>query len=304
MTADRPVLGIALMLGFCALAPLADAMVKLLGPHMAIGQIVLLRFAFQALILVPVVLVTGRCWRMTRRVTWLIAARTVLHVLGIGLMVAALMALPLADAIAIAYVMPFFLLLLGYWFLGETVGWRRIAACIVGFAGTLLIVQPAFHEVGWPALLPLAVALTFALFMLVTRQIATRSDAITMQAISALMALAVMVPVMALAQIAPPPLLDWRPMAPDIWMLMLGMGIAGTTAHLLMTWAVRYAPTATLAPVQYAEIPVAALIGWLVFADLPGPLATVGIAVTTAAGLYVILRERASQPVPAAKPPA
>ena len=56
--------------------------------------------------------------------------------------------------------------------LGEEIGARRAWACAVGFVGTLMVVQPTFADVGWPALLPLAVAVIFAFFMLVTRQIA------------------------------------------------------------------------------------------------------------------------------------
>ena len=78
------------------------------------------------------------------------------------------------------------------------------------------------------------------------------------------------------------------------WHLLLAIGLLGTTAHLLMTWSLRYAPSATLAPMQYLEIPVATLIGWAIFSDLPDGLAAVGIMITVAAGLYVILRERAT----------
>ena len=61
-----------------------------------------------------------------------------------------------------------------------------------------------------------------------------------------------------------------------------------------MTWSLRFAPSATLAPMQYLEIPIATIIGFLVFTDLPNGLAAVGIAITIAAGVYIILRERAT----------
>lgn len=82
------------------------------------------------------------------------------------------------------------------------------------------------------------------------------------------------------------------------------MGALGTGAHLMMTWALRFAPSATLAPMQYLEIPVAALLGWLIFRDFPNGIALAGIAVTVAAGLYVILRERRLARVPEAPPAA
>ena len=74
---------------------------------------------------------------MTPRVLRLTAIRAVLHISGIALMFLSLRYLPLADAIAIAFVMPFIMLILGHFVLGEEVGHRRILACCVGFVGTL-----------------------------------------------------------------------------------------------------------------------------------------------------------------------
>ncbi|WP_170587402.1 DMT family transporter [Ruegeria arenilitoris] len=294
MTQDRPVFGIVLMLGFCVLAPLGDALAKLLGETTPLGVLVLVRFAVQAAILIPLVALTGRTWRMRGRVLRLTVLRTLLHIVGIAAMFSALQYLPLADAVAIAFVMPFIMLLLGKYVLGEEVGHRRLIACIVGFAGTLLVIQPSFAEVGAPALLPLIVAVVFALFMLVTRQIAKETDPIALQAVSGLLATAVLAPLLAIGALTGlPDLALTLPQGNAHW-LLLAIGVLGTVAHLLMTWALRFAPSATLAPMQYLEIPVATLIGWLIFHDLPNRLAALGIAITIAAGLYVILRERAS----------
>ena len=76
------------------------------------------------------------------------------------------------------------------------------------------------------------------------------------------------------------------------WTLVIAMGALGTAAHLLMTWALRFAPSATLAPMQYLEIPFAALLGWLIFSDFPNGLALLGIGVTICAGLYIVAREQ------------
>ncbi|SDD15856.1 DMT family transporter [Ruegeria marina] len=293
MTHDRPVLGILLMLGFCILAPMGDAVAKLLGAHVPTGQLLLVRFAIQAVLLIPLVLVTGRPWRMRGRLLRLTALRTGLHIIGIWAMFTALRYLPLADAVAIAFVMPFIMLLLGRYVLGEEVGARRIIACVVGFIGTMLVIQPSFAEVGWPALLPLVVAVVFALFMLVTRQLAKDTDPIALQAVSGLMASVVLTPVLFIGTAAGVGQLSFTPISGSTLWLLLAIGILGTCAHLLMTWSLRYAPSATLAPMQYLEIPFATFIGWLVFSDLPDGLAALGICITVAAGLYVILREQA-----------
>ena len=282
-----------LMLGFCVLAPIGDAVAKILGHTVPIGQLVLVRFAVQVILLIPLIWITQRAWRMTRRVMVLTLIRTVLHIIGIGAMVTALKYLPLADAIAIAFVMPFLMLILGKYALNEEIGPRRIMACAVGFIGTLFVVQPSFADVGWPALLPLGVAVNFALFMLVTRQIAKETDPISLQAVSGAMAVCMIAPVLFLFQGSGFSQLQWAEVSGFDWTLLLSIGVLGTIAHLLMTWSLRYAPSATLAPMQYLEIPFATIIGFLVFGDWPNPMAATGILITIAAGLYVVLRERA-----------
>ncbi|WP_424968921.1 DMT family transporter [Dinoroseobacter sp. S76] len=296
---DRPLAGMGMMLVFCALAPLGDGLAKLLGGVVPLVILLLVRFGSQAVLLSPVLLrpaprLSPRQWR-------LIALRTGLHMLGLGLMFTALRFLPLADAVAIAFVMPFIMLLLGRFVLGEAVGPHRMVACVFGFLGTLLVMQPSFAEVGWPALLPVGVAMSFALFMLVTRQMAQEISPLRLQALSGVMASVVLLGL----------LLFWgdsfglRTFWPDpqTLLLMAVLGVIGTLAHLAMTWALKLAPSATLAPMQYLEIPIATLLGWLMFRDLPNGIAVLGITVTVATGLYVIWRERRAAQTPTPVPP-
>ncbi|MEL6959930.1 MAG: DMT family transporter [Pseudomonadota bacterium] len=290
MTQDRPFVGILLMLGFCILAPLGDATAKYLGQNMSVGFLVFVRFAMQAAIFLALVALLSCPMPKGRWLIGMTALRTVLHIAGLGAMFAALQYLPLADAIAIAFVMPFIMLLLGWAFLGEEVGPQRLAACAVGFVGTLLVVQPNFAEVGAPALLPLAVAVFFSFFMLVTRKIAKDVDPIGLQAQSGLMA----VPFVGLGLLIWPEttLFAMTPIVGFEWVLLAILGVLGAVAHLMMTWSLRYAPSATLAPMQYLEIPISTVVGYFIFWDLPNGLAALGICITIAAGLYIILRER------------
>ncbi|MEM8729099.1 MAG: DMT family transporter [Pseudomonadota bacterium] len=295
MTIDRPVLGILLMLGFCIVAPLGDATAKLLGPRVGIIELLLVRFALQAVILAPIVWLAGRSWRMSPR-TWRLAwLRTILHMAGIGMMFTALKFMPLADAVAIAFVMPFLMLILGQWILGEEVGPRRIVACLVGFVGSLLVIQPSFVQVGWYALLPLGVAVTFSLFMLTTRRIAHETDPIGLQTVNGLMATLIILPIALVGQWNGGSHLNLAALPADTLWLLVAIGVLGTLAHLLMTWSLRFAPSATVAPIQYLEIPMAMLAGFIIFSDLPNTLATIGIAITMGAGLYVLMTEQASQ---------
>ena len=281
------------MLGFCIVAPVGDAVAKLIGQSIPLGELLLVRFAVQAIVLIPLVWFTARLWRMNARIFRLTFLRTLLHIIGIGAMFTALQYLPLADAVAIAFVMPFLMLLLGKFFLNEEVGIRRILACVVGFVGTLLVIQPSFAAIGWPALWPLVVAVTFSLFMLVTRQVAKETDPISLQAVSGVMATCLLLPLVLVGQSLDVPVLRLQTPNQTELFLLISIGLLGTAAHLLMTWSLRFAPAATLAPMQYLEIPIATLIGWLIFRDLPNAIASLGICITIGAGLYIILRESA-----------
>jgi drug/metabolite transporter (DMT)-like permease len=156
-----------------------------------------------------------------------------------------------------------------------------------------MVIQPSFSQVGAPALLPLAVAFIFAFFMLLTRQIAKDTDPIALQAVSGVIASALLLPLLWIGSSTDIADLSFIVPTGTVTWLLLAIGVVGTVAHLFMTWSLRYAPSTMLAPMQYIEIPLAALVGWLVFSDWPNGLAALGICITMAAGLYVMLRERA-----------
>lgn len=291
MTRDRPYLGVMLMLGFCILAPVADATKKSLANDIPLLELLFSRYLIQAVVLAPIFIWAWHSFFQTRAVTLLIVLRAVL-LAGVGaLMILSLRYLPLADTIAIAFVEPFILLLLGKVFMNEEVGPHRLWACAVGFVGTLLVIQPNFAEVGFLALLPLSVALAFAIFMLVTRRLAKIVEPIPLQAMTAFWASVLVLPMMVIlpnftsfdAMVLPKP--------HEFWMMVVS-GTAGAAALVLMTASLKFAPSATLAPMQYLELPFATLMGWWFFRDLPDGLASLGIVVTIAAGLYIIARER------------
>lgn len=299
MIGDRPYLGILLMIGFCVVAPLGDGFAKLAGATIPLLMMVTVRFAVQAVALLPLIAARGQRLTMTRRVPRLTVWRTLFHIAGIGLMYASLYYLPLADAIAICFVMPFIMLLLGHFVLGEEVGPRRLAACTVGFVGTLMVIQPSFAEVGAAALLPLAVAVAFSLYMLVSRQVAKECDPMVLQVVSGLTGTPLLFGALLLTTSLPAPFFGIVMPTSWEWLLLAIIGGLGTVGHLLMTWSLRFAPAATVAPIQYLEIPVAAVLGLVLFAEFPNGLALAGIAVTIGSGLYILHRERSdARPLP------
>lgn len=289
---DRVLPGVAMMLGFCVLAPLIDVAAKFAVQSVSVTQVTLLRMVVQAALMVPVVWALGQTLRVSAPMARLIGLRALMLMGSTYSFVAALKVMPIADALAIVFVEPFILLALGYLIFGDRVGPRRIAASVVGFGGALLVIQPNFAAFGVVALYPLATAGFFALYMLVTRRISREVAPEPMQALTALWGTALMLPVVALGAGTGWPALavggaDWA-----VWGWLVGVGVAATVSHLLITYALRFAPPATLAPLHYLEIVTAVAFGWAFFGDWPNPLSWAGIAVIVAAGLYIIARER------------
>jgi drug/metabolite transporter (DMT)-like permease len=228
---------------------------------------------------------------MTPKVAKIILARSVVHIAGVAVMFSAYRYLPLADALAIAFVFPFIMLVMGKFFLGEQVGVRRLGACTVGFFGTLLIIQPSFATVGSAALLPLLVAFLFALLVLLTRQIAKDYDPVCLQSASGLVSTVILFAVWAATRhLQTFDLQIIMPTTGQAHTLVL-IGVFGTLAHLAMTYAVRFAPSTTLAPIQYVELPIATALGWMIFSELPNGIAAIGILITILCGLAVIYFE-------------
>ncbi len=301
MGKDRTLLGIILMVGFSLIAPLMDSFAKLIGDAVAVAQIVATRFAAQAILLLPLAALMGWLHRPNGHEITLHLLRSFLLMVATGFFFTAIRYMPIADAIAIFFVEPFILTLLGGMILGEQVGPRRYVACAVGFGGALFIIQPSFQELGGIALLPLVTALCFAFYMILTRRMATRMHPITLQAYTGLAALVIALPLLFAfdgSGIAP---LDPAWPAPRELRLLAALGLVATLSHICISFALSLAPASVLAPLQYIEIVGATLFGYYIFGDIPDGMTFLGIALIVGSGLYVFVRERNLQrrPTPA-----
>ena len=294
---DRPLLGVGLMIGFALVAPGMDALAKLSSATIPVGQILAFRFGVQMGLLVPLALALGVWARPSMAEMGMHVARASLILLATGAFFSALRVMPIADAIAIFFVEPFILTLFGALFLGESIGWRRLLACAIGFCGALVVIRPSFSEFGLVALLPLLTAVSFALYMILTRRIAQRLHPVALQGWTALAAFAIILPVLLAFDGSAVAVFD--PVMPQgvVWLFLLGVGATACASHLMISGALRFAPAATIAPLQYLEIVTASLLGYLIFADLPDAQTLLGIAIIMASGLFVILRERRDQRV-------
>jgi drug/metabolite transporter (DMT)-like permease len=308
---DRIGPGIILMLVFCVLAPLLDVSSKLAAEAgMPVGQITTARFVVQGALMLPVVLAMRLRWSVSPRVLGFVFLRALFLILSTYSFVSGIAVMPVADALAIAFVEPFILLILGSLIFGDEVGPRRIAASAVGFGGALLVIQPSLAAFGLVALWPLGTAFFFAFYMLVTRAMAAYMHPVTMQLHTSLAGMAICLPLMVLFDGTGVTELD--PVMPQglNWLWLFGVGFWAGISHICMTYALKFAPSATLAPLHYSEIVAAVALGYLIFGDFPNWMTWCGIVVIVASGLYIIHRERVSAlrrraapaPTPAAAP--
>ena len=289
---DKNLTGVALMLGFCVTAPMLDVAAKLASTSVPVGQITAARFVVQCALMAPFIWSMGLSLHIARGQWSPLILRALLLLFATFCFVAAIRVMPLADALAIVFVAPFIVLLFGKVYLGEDVGPRRVGACMVGFVGVLFVIQPSFAAFGAVALIPLGTAVAFAFYILVTRGLSRRMHPVALQFHTGLVASLFCIPVLVLAQGTGSELLD--PVWPVgiAWLWLFGAGFFATISHMMMTYALSLAPSATLAPLQYFELPVATLFGYLVFHDFPNALSLMGIVIIIGVGLYMIHRER------------
>ena len=289
---DRVPLGVAMMLTFCAVAPLIDVASKIAVQEVTVTQVTFFRMVFQALLMAPVVMLLRQSLQVSGRMAVLLALRALMLIGSTYGFVAAVRVMPIADALAIVFVEPFLLLILGFLIFGEQVGPRRITASAVGFVGVLLVIQPNWAAFGFVALYPLICAGFFAVYVILTRFIARDVAPESMQFHTAWMGTALMLPVLALGHGAGIEALTLSNPDAATWWQLFAVGLAASVSHMAITYALRFAPSATLAPLHYLEIVNAVLFGWLFFGDWPNPFSWAGIAVIIASGLYIIARER------------
>ncbi len=290
-TPHAPISAIMLMSGFCLFGPAIDMFAKLASDSVPLLQITAARFGFQLILLIPIAIFM-KCLHLPNRKE--IAShflRGGLILMATTLFFLAVRYLPLADALAIFFIEPFFLTFLAVLFLGEPIGWRRVIACIIGFCGALLVIQPQYQQVGWPALLPVGTALCFAFFLLLTRRMTQTDSPVTIQIFTSVAATLLLVPAVIILHYSDIQMFRLAmPNAVD-WLLLLGVGVSATIAHLFLTSAFARAPVGILAPLQYLEIVTATLFGIWIFGDVPNILTILGVIIIVLSGLYVLYRE-------------
>jgi len=279
---------IALLLVALALFSGLDSSAKYLVTYtdLPMIQVVWVRFAGQFLLMLsmlswlpPSALLGTRKlgWELVRSL--FMAATTACNFL-------ALQHLRLDQTVTVIFLGPLIVALLAGPLLGEWVGWRRLAAILVGFVGILIAVRPG-TDLDPAFLYAFGAVAAFSFFVLLTRYLAAYDRPLAMLFYSILLGTVALAPFALWAWV-------W-PHSPLQWLLLALLGTLGGIGHYLFIHAYRMAPAPIIAPFLYMQLLTMVAFGYGVFGDVPEWWTIAGAVVIIGSGIYLIHRERVTR---------
>ncbi|MBL4928135.1 DMT family transporter [Fuscibacter oryzae] len=300
--AKSPRSGILLALGGAMVLSLNDLSIKALSATYALHQVILLRALIGMALVLAVIKFSGTGFAQLRtrrrgaqlfRVS-IVMISNVTYFVGLSLM-------PLADAVATAFVAPLFVTLMSAVILHEHVGPRRWAAVGVGMVGVIIMTRPGAGVIQPAAILVLISALCYAGSHMMTRRLRDTESAMTLNfyvqcgfiVVSSTMGL-----MFGDGHLAQAPGATWEflfrpwmvPQGHHLW-AFVATGLAVGIGGLMMSQAYRTTEAALIAPFEYIGMPMAILWGLAFFGTWPDHTAWAGIALICGAGLYTLWRE-------------
>lgn len=273
--------GILLFLTGVFFFAINDALGKWLVADYSVSQLMLLRSTGAAVVLAVLIWRTRPSLRL--RDQWGLHLLRILCMAGDTFaFYSATRDLPLADVMTFYMAAPLIITALSVPFLGERVGLHRWTAVLIGFCGVVLALRPSGAAFSAAALTALFGATMFALAITTTRKL---RDTHWLTLVAWQFAGAGLI-----GAVGSP--FGWvAPGALDVGLMFL-VGIVAMACFVCITKAVAIAPASVLAPFQYTVIVWAAILGWLVWGDVPTLQIAIGNAIIVASGLYVLYRER------------
>lgn len=208
--------------------------------------------------------------------------RGLLLALEICVMVTGFVLLGLIESHAVFATYPLLIAALSGPVLGEKVGWRRWLAICVGFLGVLIILEPGFGVFSPAALIPLAAALMFALYGLLTRYVA-RTDASNVSFFyTGTMGAVIMTAI---------GIWHWQWMSPSDWAFMLALCCTAALSHWLLIRAYEVAEASAIQPFAFLQLVFASVIAIILFDETIRPNVAIGTAIVVGAGLFTLWRQ-------------
>ena len=278
---NHPLAGITLMVVSCLFMASLSVFVKILGQQMHPFQVVFLRNACALLFIIPfalrlprnMLLQTPFKLHLLRALVGICAMTTGFYVISHML---------LAESTAISFTVPLFATLGAMLFLKEKVHLRRWTAIIIGFAGVLIILRPTGETSLFLGLLGLLSALLTACSILLIKSLSRTESALIITLYMGLFMTPLSFP-LAWAH--------WQPLTTEQLWLSLAMGAVAALAHLFLNKAFALAEVSALQPFDFIRLPIAAMFGYLLFAEIPTLETLLGALIIAGSSIYIGYRE-------------
>ncbi len=298
---DAPVKGVLFVIAGISIFSIQDVIIKSISGSYPVHEIVFVR---SLVALAPLLLIAhfdGGLARLRTRRPWAHLLRGCAMLVSYTTFYLAIVALPLASAVALFFVAPLLITALSHFVLGEKAQLRRWLAVATGFIGVLIMTQPDGGTIEPAALFAVCAALFYALSVMATRRMgATESGAslafsATLLYVGANGLLGLWLGDGSLAQGGHPSLefllRAWVVPAPADGLIMVATGGLAAIGAYLISQAYRISQAGLIAPFEYIALPLSILWGVVFFGDWPDALGWVGTALIAGAGLYVFYRE-------------
>lgn len=255
--------------------------VRHLGGRFDAFEIVFVRSLVGLFMVIPLVAGSGiRALRPTRLPLHVV--RTLFALFAMVTLYYALAEIPVADAIALTFLIPLFTTVAAVVVLRERVGLHRWTATLVGFAGALVIIRPGFVALEIPVLLAVLSSVLYAGAWSCVK-ILTRTDSAV---VTVFWMNVLMVPLTAV-----PAAFAWVDPRPEDVLPLLVMAVSGWAAHVCQARAFAATDTSAVMPFDFLRLPLGALFGFLLFAEIVDAWTWAGAVIIFVAGYYVTLRE-------------
>lgn len=270
--------GIALMTIAMLGIPIVDGIAKYLSSGYSPLFIGWARYAVATMIVLPLAYrIHGRhFFPDEQRFAHLV--RTAFLVTAMTLYFLAIARIPIALAVSAYFVGPIIAVALSVLFLKETLTLRKMLSLGLGFAGSLVVLQPS-GEVETGLVMAFGAGLFFALYLIATRQASQHSDPVKTLAFQC---------VVGAVLLAPQAAFTFQLPQFDVLWLFLGLGLLSAIVHILTILAFRLADASTLAPLVYLELVGSAIIGFLIFAEIPTLMTVIGAGLIIVSGLTLV----------------
>ena len=279
--------GILWMLAAVLSLTLMFAAVKQMVQELPVFVVAIGRTFFALVLMVPWMVRVGPDGLRTNRLLGH-AARSFLGISAFVCVVYALTKLLMADAIVLAFTSPLWAIVVSAVLLGEIAGPRRIAATLVGFAGVLLVVRPS-GAMEPAALIALASALMTALAMSTVKRLSATEPPTRIVFYFFVFGTLMLLP-FAIA--------TWQTPTFTQFLWLVAAGVFGAAGQDFLARAYDAAEVTVVAPFDFLRLPIAAVLGFALFNEVPDRLSILGMVIIISASLYIAHRDAVAKQLP------